>query len=224
MLARYSDLIETVDRLGFLPMVPVVPGFPCMRTLTPRELWHTGDPETDPWQWKDRAAEEKKLAFGCLLGGGKGFISKRLYPVFYAACHPRRSLEDQWYSGNLKPVYWKLWRLFDQKERLTTDEIRRGLGVSHSRGASRADEAVAELERTFFITNAGNRRKINQAGLPYGWPANLYEKVTTWAPADWLEGWASLRPEQAAEMILDEGEAICPGLDREELAKKLRLP
>jgi len=57
----------------------ILPDFPSLIKETPKEIWHTGDPDTDPWCWKDRAAEEKQIAFGCILGGHKGFVSSRLY-------------------------------------------------------------------------------------------------------------------------------------------------
>lgn len=38
-------------------------------------------------------AEEKGLAFGCILGGHKGFVSPRMYSIFYAAFHPKEPME-----------------------------------------------------------------------------------------------------------------------------------
>ena len=82
---------------------------------------------------------------------------------------------------------------------------------------------MVELQRTFFITVAGNRRKVNQAGMPYGWPAMLYARVSTWAPPDWLANWSALHADDAAEQILDAAEAIAPGVDREALRKILKM-
>ncbi len=223
LLASYHDFLDRANELGVISFSRLLPGFPSLEGETSPYPWHSDDPEADPWKWKDRAAQEKELAFGCLLGGHKGFISRRMYPLFYAACHPRETLEDQWTAGRLNQLTWRLWKLFSTKEILSTDEIRRGLGVSKNRGAGLVDSRIVELERTFFITVAGNRRKVNQAGFPYGWPSNLYAKVTHWAPPDWLAGWASLQPEDAAEQILDVGEAISVGVDREALRKVLRL-
>lgn len=61
----------------------------------PEENWHTGDPDTDPWCWKDKVAEEKQIAFGCILGGYKGFVSARMYSVFYTAFHPKEHMEER---------------------------------------------------------------------------------------------------------------------------------
>ncbi len=83
MLMTYEDFLDRVETLGFMAFSPLLPGLPSLGGETPENLWHTGQ-DTDPWRWKDRAAEEKRLAYGCILGGHKGFISQRMYPVFYA--------------------------------------------------------------------------------------------------------------------------------------------
>jgi hypothetical protein len=80
ILKIYEDFINRVNKLGFMAFSPILPGLPSLPEETEPGQWHTGDPETDPWRWKDRAAEEKKLAFGCVLGGHKGFISEKMYP------------------------------------------------------------------------------------------------------------------------------------------------
>jgi len=74
LLATYQDFIHRVEELGFLPMSNILLGYPSLGAETPGHIWHTGL-ETDPWQWKDRAAGEKQLAYGCILGGHKGFVS-----------------------------------------------------------------------------------------------------------------------------------------------------
>ena len=91
-LETYEDFLARVDELGFMALSKSVAGLPCLGAETRPEQWHTGDPQTDPWQWKDRAAEQKQVAYGCILGGQKGFVAARLYPAFYAACRPARPL------------------------------------------------------------------------------------------------------------------------------------
>src|SRR5262245_30221152 len=100
-LTRYQDFLDRVDELGFMALSRLLPGLPSLSEETPRSIWHTGDDDTDPWHWKDRAAEEKRLAYGCILGGHKGFVSARMYPVFYAAYHPAESMPDRWAMGQV---------------------------------------------------------------------------------------------------------------------------
>lgn len=222
-LGKYQDFLDRVDELGFMALSQMLPGFPSLSEETAKEIWHTSDPETDPWKWKDRAAEEKRLAFGCILGGHKGFVSARMYPAFYAACHPAESMEDRWASGRVSQTVWQLWQLFEEKTSLTTSDIRGEMGVTPKKGGSRVDTAIQELQQYYYITVAGNRRKLNKQGEPYGWPANTYDKVTNWVPGTWMEGSPRLLREEAREMILDAGVAIGKNIDRTVLAKTLGI-
>jgi hypothetical protein len=78
MLTTYEDFVARVESLGFMALSPLLPGLPSLGGETPESLWHTGL-DTDPWRWKDRAAEEKCLAYGCILGGHKGLPSNALH-------------------------------------------------------------------------------------------------------------------------------------------------
>lgn len=69
MLGTYSDFLAYADNCGLMFFLGKAPqGMPVLDKLTAPHQWHTGDAETDPWQWKDRAAAEKRLAFGNILG------------------------------------------------------------------------------------------------------------------------------------------------------------
>jgi hypothetical protein len=114
MLTTYNDFIVHVDALGFMALSPILPGFPSLGSETRANLWHTGL-DTDPWRWKDRAADEKRLAYGCILGGHKGFVAQRMYPVFYAAFRPALSMPERWASGEINQRTWQLWQLFEKE-------------------------------------------------------------------------------------------------------------
>lgn len=221
-LLKYGDFLDRVEELGFMAFSDILDGLPSLASETPGRIWHTGDRETDPWCWKDIAAEEKRLAFGCILGGNKGFVAKRLYPVFYAAYRPRRSMEERRYDGLVSQAAWDVWRLFDKYRELDTGEIRRLTGVSKKKGG-RTDTAIRELQQNFYITVAGSRQKQDRTGQPYGWHINVYNKVEDWAPSDWLGGVKLMDREAAIEEILDLGIANGRNIDRNKLAHVLGL-
>lgn len=221
MLNHYEDFLARVDELGFLPLSPLVPGLPSLSDETPPAQWHTGDRETDPWCWKDRAAEEKRLAYGCILGGHKGFVSARLYPIFYAACRPVEPMPSRWSAGTVTLTTWQLWQLFEQKTLLNTSDVRREMGVTAAKGGSRVDAALKSLQREYYLTVAGSRKKVAKDGQPYGWAASVFDRVQHWAPAEWLQPTSALRSTEAMACILDVGMTIGSGVDRQALAEKL---
>ncbi|HSM23453.1 MAG TPA: hypothetical protein VK856_01155 [Anaerolineaceae bacterium] len=220
MLMTYEDFLDRVETLGFMSLSPLLPGLPSLSGETPENLWHTGL-DTDPWRWKDRAAEEKRLAYGCILGGHKGFISQRMYSIFYAAFHPSLPMPERWASGTVSQRTWQLWQLFEEKGTLNISQVRQTLGVGRKQGVSAVDKAIQQLQHEFFVTLDGNDRKISAKGKFYGWPVNRYCRVMEWVPDGWLdnsEGWSTAG---ARELILNEGVTMSDSVTRQDLAKKL---
>jgi hypothetical protein len=186
MLQTYSNFLAHVETTGLLAFSIKLEGFPRLGDLTAEEQWFTGDDDTDPWRWKDRAAAEKRLAFGHILGGHKGFISKAFYPLFYSAYRPDGTLEDQYRGGYISRTAYEVYNLFNDGADLDTSEIRRMTGVTKKEGASAVDNAIAKLQSAFYITVSGSRKRISHEGKEYGWPVNTYSLADNWA-ADWLK-------------------------------------
>ncbi|MFC2028295.1 hypothetical protein ACFLTX_00015 [Chloroflexota bacterium] len=223
MLQTYDAFIARVEAIGFFPFSQIISGLPSMVAETPKEIWHTGL-ESDPWRWKDRAAEEKRLAYGCILGGHKGFITRRMYPIFYTAYHPFKPMPDRWSTGTINQMTWKIWGLFEETGVLTISQVRKMLGVSRRKGGSAADAAIKILQQEFYITMDGSERKINARGEFYGWPVNRYRRVVDWVSEGWLNTTGQWDAVQAGQSILDEGMAMSVDIDRKVLAKKFKLP
>lgn len=222
MLTTYEDFIARVESLGFMALSNLLPGLPSLGDETAENLWHTGL-ETDPWRWKDRAAEEKRLAYGCILGRHKGFVTQRMYSIFYAAFQPPLSMPERWARGTISQRTWRLWQLFEEKGKLNISQVRHIMGVSRKQGAHAVDTAIQQLQHEYYITVDGNERKVSAKGDFYGWPINRYSRVVDWAPAGWLDSAKNWSAEEARELILDAGVAMSKGVNRQELAKKLGL-
>lgn len=222
MLTTYEDFVARVESLGFMALSHLLPGLPSLGGETPERLWHTGL-DTDPWRWKDRVAEEKRLAYGCILGGHKGFVTQRMYPIFYAAFHPTLPMPERWAGGTVNQKTWRLWQLFEEKGTLNISQVRQILGISRKQGASAVDAAIQQLQHEYYITVDGNERKVNAKGEFYGWPINRYCRVEDWSPVGWLDSAKDWSVEEARELILDDGVAMSNGVNRRDLAKKLGL-
>ena len=222
MLTTYEEFIARVESLGFMTLSPLLPGLPSLGGETAESQWHTGL-DSDPWRWKDRVAEEKLLAYGCILGGNKGFVTERMYPIFYAAFHPTLAMPERWAGGTVSQTTWQLWQLFEEKSILNISQVRQAMGVTRKKGASAVDTAIRQLQQEYYIIVDGNDRKVNAKGEFYGWPVNRYCRLVEWAPAGWLDSIKDWTVEDARESILDTGVAMANGLNRQDLAKKLGL-
>ncbi len=222
-ITSYPEFIARVDELGFMTLSATPAGLASLGGETDPAAWHSGDLASDPWQWKDQAALEKKLAYACCLGGAKGFIAPRMYPLFYAGFRPAPLMEERWAEGSISQATWNVWGLFEKRRLLNTSEVRAELGVSPKNGASQIEASLDALQGEFYLTTAGVRQKVSKAGKLYGWPATVFDRVTDWAPPEWLAEAAQWDARSAREAILDLGMEAQPHLDRSALAKSLGL-
>ena len=62
--------------------------------------WHTGDPETDPWEWRMRVLEERNdIAYGKVFFGASGYITREWYPYFLAVRRQGLTFDEWYYEG-----------------------------------------------------------------------------------------------------------------------------
>lgn len=220
MIKTYDEFIDAAQRLGVMSFwAKVTEGFPSLSSETTQEQWHTDNPQSDPWRWKVRCAEEGLLSFGATLNGNKCFLTKELFPYFYAAYREEESIEERYFAGKLTPLVRDMYALFERDDELSTAQIRRTLGIK-GKEASKADGAMVMLQKEFLISQSGTTRKISKMGIPYGWEINTFRLTDTYY-ADWLMGYEHLSKEEAREYILDHCISWNRGIDRNDLQKQL---
>ncbi len=197
----YAEFLQYVERQGVLWFSGKRPaGLPSLDTLTLEAQWHTGEPDTDPWRWKDRAASERRLAFGCLLGGHKGFLSPALYPLFYAASRPVQSLRERYEDGLVPRMALAVYELFAPGAQLSTADLRQVLLGAERKEEAKLDAAIVALQREYYLTVSGNTRRRNARGEPYGWAINTYARAEDWH-GDWIAGALPTREEARARIL-----------------------
>lgn len=214
----YEDFVRRAEELGFLSLFRAVPGLPSLEEETPPGIWFQDDAEADPWTWKSRAAEEKRLAYGCLLGGIKGFVAPRLYGHFHRVFHSA-SPEERWRDGVLSPLAWKAWGILAERGAVGTRELRRLTGAK----GGRLDAVLADLQKTYDNAVAGREYRLDRNGRPFGWASNLYVPVDRWVPADWWDLAESRNRREASRAILEAASAFGRRLDLDALAARWRL-
>ncbi len=220
-LQTYADFLACLEEKGVIWFSPSCPaGLPSFGHLTIENQWHTNDPETDPWQWKDRAALEQRAAVGNVLGGHKGFIAPRMYPLFYAASRPMRPFEERYEDGLVPRMQQRVYGAFSPGERLSTFELRERVIGPKKEEMSKLFNALEALMRDFYLTVCGSKRKVNALGEPYGWPAVDYARAEDWH-GEWLANAALLPQAEAREAIVEHCLRIGATVDADTLRKEL---
>lgn len=173
--------------------------------------WHTGDPETDPWQWRMRVLDERNdMAYSKIFFKKSGYITKEWYPYFaavrrfalrrFALRRGRHSLTDEYYSGSISQYAKRIYEVINDKGSLPLHAIKQLAGFDRE-DKSLFDRALIELQMKMYITMCGSRQKISQSGLEYGWASTVFCTVENFFDEDMLEESAEISPETAFEKI-----------------------
>ena len=81
-LHSVSDCAAFIREAGFIPLFSnLIPGF-SIEEHTAAAQWWTGDPETDPWVWRQILASDPDIAYGKFFGRNAGFIARDFFPIF----------------------------------------------------------------------------------------------------------------------------------------------
>ncbi len=216
---EYEDFVEKVCELGFLmPKDKDIKGFPVLEDFVPESQWWTNNPDIDPWLWKDRAATEKRLAYGAFFNGKKGYIAPEFYSVFMDAFRPKVSMAERYEAGKLGLYEWKFWCLLTNENRpIGTHEYRRMIDTGE-KGKNALDAAVIRLQTTFDITIAGNMDMLDKDGHPYN-KAVIYDMADNWIPPLWQSINPPMSHYEAVESIYKRLICVSKGLDTAQAEK-----
>ena len=144
--------------------------------LNPPAKWHTGDPETDPWEWRMRVLEEREdIAYAKCFFRTSGYITKEWYPYFYAVRRKGESFEEAYESGTLSYMAKRIYEIVSEGEIALHEIKQRGRFTKEDN--AQFEKAMIELQMRMFITMCGRAQKVNKYGEAYGWSSTVFTTV-----------------------------------------------
>ncbi len=167
-----ADLEALVEQIGFLPLFAgEVPGFSVEERTAPEDWW-TGDPGTDPWEWRITLTERRQVVYGKFFGGRAGFVARDWLPVFANYRRDGYDFDARWEDELASYRQKKIMDLFfgDQAdaERFSF-EVREKAGFGKG-GEKNFAGTLTGLEMETYLVCAGFRQRVNKKGASYGWP------------------------------------------------------
>lgn len=138
---------------------------------------HTGDPDTDPWEWRMRVLEERQdLAYGKVFFRASGYIARQWYPSFLAVRRRGETLKQAYAAGRVNRAAKKVYEVLYENGPVPFHELKflRGCSKEESRAL---EPALLELQMGMFITIGGRAQKKNRQGQPYGWNSTVFSTV-----------------------------------------------
>lgn len=217
-----EDLLEMIQRVGFLPLFSnSIPGF-SVEEHTPADNWWRDDPATDPWTWRHILAPCETVAYGEFFDKKAGFVSRDWFPIFANFRRDGYDYEGLYEDGKLSGRCKRIMDVLEPDEsavglRLLSCEIRKRASLEKG-----FEGALTDLQMKTFLIVGSFRQKRNRCGEPYGW--NVSELMTP--EAKWgYDAVNSLRekPEVSWKRICDQIRMHYPAADSRALQQVIGI-
>ncbi len=135
--------------------------------------WHTGDPDTDPWEWRKRVLEQRDdILYGKVFFKKAGYILGDMLPLFLAARGADRAFEERYADGLISHEGKRIFKVLEENGPLPLEEIK-ALGGFSRENKSAFDRGLTELQMRLDITMCGTRQRRNKFGEEYGWHSTV---------------------------------------------------
>ncbi len=230
MIQNYNDFVAALLQAGFsmgggnsAGIFAVVPW--SWDEIPPYDTpvkWHTGDPETDPWEWRIRVLDERSdIAYGKLFFKKSGYITKEFYPYFLAARRGGITAEEAYEEGNMSQYAKRIYDIVAEYETLPLHAIKQVGGFSKD-DASKFDRALVELQMNLYLTMCGRQQKLSQKGELYGWSSTVFCTVERYFGAEVFEHAQSIVQAEAVETIARRVLRLNPAADAKRMLKFIK--
>ncbi len=230
MIQNYNDFVTTLLGAGFSMgggnsegIYSVVPW--SWDESPPYETavrWHTGEPETDPWEWRMRVLNERDdIAYAKLFFKKSGYITKEWYPYFLAVRRGGKEFADEYADGGISHFAKRIYDIILEHETLPLHAIKQ-IGGFSKEDASRFDRALTELQMKLYLTMCGRRQKLSKKGEEYGWSSTVFCTVERQFGTDVFETAEKISEREAAENITEQIYRLNPSADAKKILKFIK--
>lgn len=195
-----QELIDWINEIGFLPLFKnEIPGFSAEEHVSSL-FWWTGDPEQDPWVWREFIAGSGKVAYGKFFGKKAGFISKEWFPCFANYRRDGYDFDARWDDALTSRRCKKLMDQFGNHQELPSYELKKLAGFGKD-GEKNFDGVVADLQMQSYLVIKAFRRRKNKQGIEYGMPVSVYCMPEQLWGYDWITSCYKEEPQESKEKI-----------------------
>ncbi len=200
-IRSWQELVSWVDEVGFLPFFKnEIDGFSAEEHVSDL-YWWSGDPEQDPWEWRQLIARSGRVAYGKFFAKKAGFISRAWFPHFANWRRGGYDFDSRWDEGLAGIRQKRVMDQFAAKEQLYSFELKRLAGFGKG-GEKNFEGTVTDLQMGGYLLTRDFRQRLDKSGRPYGWPISVYATPESlWG----YEHVTSAYPSQPARS----GELIC---------------
>ncbi len=167
------EMMDVINDIGFLPLFKNnIKGF-SVEEMTASSAWWCGNPDEDPWMWREIIAAEGSIAYGKFFCGRAGFISREWFPTFASYRRDGYDFDSRYEDGLASYKAKRVMDLLMQREALLSNEIRAFCGFCKG-GETGFEGVITTLQMQTYITVKAFIKRSNKRNEEYGWPVALY--------------------------------------------------
>lgn len=187
--------------------------------FSPNLVAHTGNMETDPWEWRIRGVLEcKDLAYAKVFFNKGGWITKDWYPYFMAVRRDHKTFEQMYRDGLISDLAKQVYHLIRKTPSLALHEIKVLLDCDKSQ-SSKLEAALTQLQMKMLITINGQKYKLSKDGNAYGWPVTTFCTAEEFFGEDIYFESCSISKVEAVNCITDRILSLNPTADCKSIHK-----
>lgn len=229
-IRNYNDFVDTLLEAGFSMgggnsegIFSIIPWSwneePPYKTPV---KWHTGEPETDPWEWRMRVLDEgNDIAYSKVFFKKSGYITKEWAPFFISVRRENKSLEEEYSNGVISNYAKRIYNVILNHGTLPLHAIKQLAGFDKDE-KSQFDRALVELQMKMFLTMCGRQQKVSQKGQEYGWSSTVFCTTENFWGDDVFDKAASLDKEQAITKIREHVILLNPNAEHKKIIKFIK--
>ena len=182
MVRNYNDFVETLLTAGFSMGGGNADGIYAIINWgwsepppyeTPID-WHTGDPETDPWEWRMRVLDEcNDIAYAKLFFRKSGYITKEWYPYFLAVRRGGAFFAEAYEDGTISHAAKRIYDVVSVTDIVPVHDVKAQAGFGKDE-KSAFDRALTELQMRMYLTVCGRAYKSAKQAENNGWASTVF--------------------------------------------------
>ena len=227
MIRNYEDFLQNLLSAGFSMgggnddgIYAIIPwGWNQVPTHDTPIAWHTGNPDTDPWEWRMRVLDERNdIAYAKVFFKKSGFITTQWYPYFLAARREGNTFAEAYADGTMSHTAKRIYDVVAKSGTLPVEAIKQLAGFGREDKAA-FDRALTELQMGLFITMCGSRQKISQKGEEYGWSSTVFCTTESFFDQEIFAKAAEIGPTEAHAAIREQILKLNPQAQDKKISK-----
>ncbi len=215
------ELINWINEIGFLPLFKnEIDGF-SVEEHTAGFCWWSGDPEQDPWIWREQIAASGEVVYGKFFGKKSGFISLKWFPVFANYRRDGYDFDARWDDELANIRSKKIMDCFEHTPEYASFELKHQAGFGKD-GEKNFEGIVSELQMQTYLVIKEFRRKKNKRGVEYGMPVSVYAKPEDVWGYEMVSACYKENPELSRQKIFEHVRQMYPQTTEKQILKVLK--